>query len=56
MNSMLAFIVSYKERVGEKTSQLKLLSESTGGTSAILNLAGSTSTSNQAGSSTTHTQ
>ncbi|KNZ58383.1 hypothetical protein VP01_193g5 [Puccinia sorghi] len=53
MNSMLAFIVSYKERVGDKTSQLKLLSESTGGTSAIHTLAGST---NHADSSTTHTQ
>jgi hypothetical protein len=35
MNSMLALIVAYKERVGDKTSQLKLLSESTGGTSLI---------------------
>lgn len=31
MNSMLAFILSYKERIRENTLQLKSLSESTGG-------------------------
>ncbi|KAI9609582.1 hypothetical protein H4Q26_007542 [Puccinia striiformis f. sp. tritici PST-130] len=39
MNSILGAIVSYKERIAEKTSQLKLLSESTGGSS--INLASS---------------
>jgi len=46
MNSMLTFIVSYRERIAEKTLQLKQLSESTGGT----NIMSLTSTTN-----TTHT-
>ncbi|KAH9440851.1 hypothetical protein Pst134EA_032984 [Puccinia striiformis f. sp. tritici] len=44
MNSILGAIVSYKERIAEKTSQLKLLSESTGGSS--INLASSSSGGN----------
>ncbi|WAQ84499.1 hypothetical protein PtA15_5A69 [Puccinia triticina] len=49
MNSMLGFIVSYKERIGEKTLQLKLLSESTGGPSNNL------VANNQVGGSGSHT-
>jgi len=43
MNSMLTFIVSYRERIAEKTLQLKQLSESTGGTN-IMSLATTTNT------------
>ncbi|EFP81375.2 uncharacterized protein PGTG_06996 [Puccinia graminis f. sp. tritici CRL 75-36-700-3] len=38
MNSILGFIVSYKERIAEKTLQLKHLSESTGGPSINLDV------------------
>ncbi|KAA1100554.1 kinetochore-associated Ndc80 complex subunit ndc80 [Puccinia graminis f. sp. tritici] len=49
MNSILGFIVSYKERIAEKTLQLKHLSESTGGPSINLDVnypAGSSGTNN----------